>query len=634
MKISKGGRGFLTGLAPCRWLGGSFVLARSRIHGDLQCSGLFGEWTASRQLRRIRDQDHLSESIISPTMSRPMTLTLYSYILRELVKVLVVSTAALVVVMSFAAAIKPLNDGLLGPLQLLRFIGYSVPGMLHFALPFGAVFSSTLVFYRMSTDNEITACAACGISYSRLLVPVVLLGMLLSGTMLFMSNWVLPSFWKRVSAIVEKDIARVVTQRIQDGDTVKLGQLILYADSARDVPVREDLVPAGQLVPYNSLELQGVAVGKIERKTGLVESDSTAERAIVNLYRTAASTFATIQLNKVAVHQADSGYLVTVDEQPINRLEIPRPMQDKPEFMSLDQLRELARDVDSASNVRRMREKLAKAIAVQQTVEYLHDKLTSEENDGRLVLFTPSEGYYQIRSPRVTRVGDRIHLATDRTTPISVGLERRSSAIDANEFEAWQLHQQLDAMSGTIEVSVSDLDAEPRIHIQLREVTITDSKLRRPNQLKAVPLSLLRLRDPMLQPLLELSSVELLALKDERLYDSQSIRRFTRGLKHQINRVVKDVHSRVHERASMAVSSMMVLVLGGVMAMLLRLQTPLIIFFWCFLPTSLAVLMVPSGQNVMTSNDVSEFIGIAVTWSGNLILMALVTLIYRRLSVN
>ena len=59
-----------------------------------------------------------------------MPLTLYWYILRDLLKLLITSTLVLVIVMSFGFAIKPISDGLLGPWQLVKVIGYTMPGML------------------------------------------------------------------------------------------------------------------------------------------------------------------------------------------------------------------------------------------------------------------------------------------------------------------------------------------------------------------------------------------------------------------------------------------------------------------------------------------------------------------------
>ena len=70
-----------------------------------------------------------------------MPWTLYRHILKELLKVMVPTTVVLVLVISFAAAIKPLADGLLEPRALVRFVLFLTPTMLQFALPFAAAFA-------------------------------------------------------------------------------------------------------------------------------------------------------------------------------------------------------------------------------------------------------------------------------------------------------------------------------------------------------------------------------------------------------------------------------------------------------------------------------------------------------------
>ncbi|MEX0741147.1 MAG: LptF/LptG family permease, partial [Phycisphaeraceae bacterium] len=169
-----------------------------------------------------------------------MLLTLHRYILRELLKLLAASSAVLVVVMAFGFSIGPISEGLLGPAQMLRVIVYTIPGMLLFALPFAAAFASTLLFFRMAADNEITACAATGVSYRSLLAPVLIVGVLLTGSLFWLSNWVVPHFWRVVSQEVEQDVAEMVVRQIQRREVVRLGRLLLYADVAHsNVPITE-----------------------------------------------------------------------------------------------------------------------------------------------------------------------------------------------------------------------------------------------------------------------------------------------------------------------------------------------------------------------------------------------------------
>src|SRR5689334_14507743 len=98
-------------------------------------------------------------------MARGMPVSLWRYVLSELWRLILLSTIVLVAVISFVAAIKPLADGKLAPLETLKFMGLAIIPMLQWALPFAAGFGATLAYHRLSHDNELTAAYAGGVSH-------------------------------------------------------------------------------------------------------------------------------------------------------------------------------------------------------------------------------------------------------------------------------------------------------------------------------------------------------------------------------------------------------------------------------------------------------------------------------------
>jgi lipopolysaccharide export LptBFGC system permease protein LptF len=123
-----------------------------------------------------------------------MPWLLYRYILGELLRVMVLTTAILVTVIAFGAAIKPLtNEDLLSAGQTAKYIVLAIVPMLQFALPFAAGFAATIVLHRLTSDNEITAAAVSGISYPRLLLPIGLLGAMLALVMVFLTQSLIPA---------------------------------------------------------------------------------------------------------------------------------------------------------------------------------------------------------------------------------------------------------------------------------------------------------------------------------------------------------------------------------------------------------------------------------------------------------
>src|SRR5262245_8220260 len=107
-----------------------------------------------------------------------MPRLLYRYVLLELLRVIGLTTTVLVTVIAFGATIKPLaNETLLDAGQTFKYLMLAIVPMLQYALPFAAGFGTTLTMHRMTADNEILAMAASGISYRRILTPLVALGL-------------------------------------------------------------------------------------------------------------------------------------------------------------------------------------------------------------------------------------------------------------------------------------------------------------------------------------------------------------------------------------------------------------------------------------------------------------------------
>lgn len=558
-----------------------------------------------------------------------MPLTLYLYILRELAKLLVTSTAVLVVVMSVGSAIKPISEGLLGPVQLATLIVYTMPGMLTFALPFAAAFSSTIVFFRMSTDNEITACAVSGISYRELLLPVLGLALVLTLSMFYLSNWVVPRFWRNVARIVEQDVTGLVIQRIERREPVELGNnLIVYADRARDnVPIEP--TPPDQPRPYNRMELLGVAVARInyiKDPAGAEEvvrfgGDLTARRAVVDLYTNEEEdrTFVTMMLEDVVVNDASSGTLVSAAFQPIEAQEIESPFQQKPQFFSLPRLRQVADNPDLSAQIRKHKRTMVEALGVRRLVERLGERLAG---GGALNLDGPQGQTYVITAPKTAAGERRLDLVGADGRPVRVQV---TGAIGKR--------QDLSAEAGRMDIVAGELNDEPIINITLDQVTITDPALpTRKVQRKQAYLPLLRWDKPLLEPLRRNSSAKL--LEQGASAESPSVERARATLDRALKGLLRDITSRLHERAAFAVNCLLVLLLGAVMSMTLRRQTPLVIFFWCFVPTVVAFLTITSGQGVLGDIDQAPALGIGLIWSGNVALGLMTLGVYLKLHRN
>ena len=93
-----------------------------------------------------------------------MVFILHRYIFRELLKIFLLTTLALTLIMSLGSIFRPVQEYGIGPRQVLHLLSYFIPITLTFVLPIAALFATTLVYGRFSSDNEFDACRASGVS--------------------------------------------------------------------------------------------------------------------------------------------------------------------------------------------------------------------------------------------------------------------------------------------------------------------------------------------------------------------------------------------------------------------------------------------------------------------------------------
>ncbi|RLE06049.1 MAG: LPS export ABC transporter permease LptF [Candidatus Aminicenantes bacterium] len=103
------------------------------------------------------------------------------------------------------------------PLSLfLQYIWFRLPEFIHYVLPMAALTATLLTFGLMSKFNEVTAAKACGISLYRLIVPLVILGVLISGLSFYLQESILPAankkqeqLWNRINDLPPRTYSQV-----------------------------------------------------------------------------------------------------------------------------------------------------------------------------------------------------------------------------------------------------------------------------------------------------------------------------------------------------------------------------------------------------------------------------------------
>ncbi|MEQ9452983.1 MAG: LptF/LptG family permease [Phycisphaeraceae bacterium] len=559
-----------------------------------------------------------------------MSWTLSRYILVELIKVLTLATITLVCVISFAAAIKPLSDGLLGPAELLRFVGYTMPTMLGFVLPFAGAFASTLVFIRMASDNEIMACCASGISHRAILLPVLGLGLATSMSLFALSNFVIPGFYKQAAMTIEKDLLTVLVAKLNDREPFTRGNWVVYADRAESLP--PPTAEPGQPVAEKLVRLRGVAVQELT-PSGAIRNDHTAESATALLYRDPISgdSVVTLRLDGYVSFSAvegdfRDGYVSSLNLPP---LRLPSVLRDNPRYFSWPELDELARNPQRYDLVRDASLHYLQLLAAERLLETIIEEVRS----GGIRLKDPVSGQVAVISaPEAIDVGRAVELRGSLDSPVRYWVEADPDAATTSANSLPQLPMTAERAFVTVS-SRGDSTGDPRVSVELRSVTLRDEGRGLTSQVDRRLLPELARPEPILgQAIDSIAGEQLLdgTFAPKTAGEIEATSEAIASLRWHIQRLASRIISQLHVRASLAVSGCLLMLLGACVAMVWRDQSPLMAYSWSFLAAIITIIIIHSGANLATRMDLGVGAGLPILWSGIVLLgIAVVALCVR-----
>ncbi|MGI5869946.1 MAG: LptF/LptG family permease [Kiritimatiellia bacterium] len=175
---------------------------------------------------------------------------------------------------------------------VLDFLWGGIPGTLSYSIPIACLVATLLVFGRLSSDQEISAMRACGISLARAMGTPLLLALVLSFFCLHLNNTVAPESAYARSTVRRKLKATDVTAFIEEGKYVEIAGRSVYVGerdgnllkdmrivettrtgSVQEIRAREALVTSSDDVVV--LEMKDVSIDPIqENNPGIGRAES------------------------------------------------------------------------------------------------------------------------------------------------------------------------------------------------------------------------------------------------------------------------------------------------------------------------------------------------------------------------
>lgn len=549
-------------------------------------------------------------------LRQPVTIWWHTTI--ELWKLLVLATAVLVGVISFAITIKPLADGELAAIDAIRFMLLATVPMLAYALPFGAGFAATLVFHRMAQDNELSASHAGGLSHRSLLAPALVSGLVLAVVVGLMSDQIIPRFLKTMERMITGDVARLMVSRLGAGETVELNGNLIYADAVQQVEPSDEMRSKGV---SDAVLLYRPALGWVDEE-GKLDAGATAERAWIYVYRGNDEDRGANTVVRLIASNFNSwgGRIVaeSPDTLPYDFV-VPGSFRDDPKFWSFAELREISRDPTKMAKINSYHHRLAIRAASLAMLEHLDRDL---RENGVATVTTSQGDAVTVRARGLGGVNwlGRAILPTDRDGPVVI--ERRRTDGETSRSEA--LRAYIDTANES-EITAPGVVAQ----IVLEEVTTTGGAAdagagrRKGQQITGIV--------PEHDRTQELEALGFDELLERTGYGLEStlpaIVHIQKDAVRNEADVQREIVSKTHLRLAMSAACLVMVLVGATMAIKLREALPLTVYLWAFFPALGAVLVISMGEQFAQQ---SGWPGLVVMWGAVLGLLAYAGVTYRR----
>jgi lipopolysaccharide export LptBFGC system permease protein LptF len=544
-----------------------------------------------------------------------MPLTLYRSMLGDLLRVLALTTAVLVTVIAFGATIKPFaDDELLTPAQTAKYALLVTIPMLQYALPFAAAFATTIVFQRMTADNEVLAAAVSGVSYRTLLLPIFALGAVLLIAMILLTQWVVPHFWGVLYQAFARDTIKLFQASIERREPFELEGIQIYADRlVPDESPQPSDQPQDASSPVRDLRfvLHGVAVAELD-ENGRAASDITASRAVIDIYRLPTETRLNMAMRDAVAFKGEM-----LSRVPTMRLAqpivIPNITHRDLNAMSWRQLRRLRSEPDLDWRVEDSKRDVADGLQELQIMQSLRERL---RDGGRVQLRGQGDVIYIIRA------GD---LVENKLAPGEQAL------IVVEQHSGGRPRLRLEAPRAEIDLAVGATWRLPAFDLVLQNPTIHDLEGGgRPNARQRVMLTGLIPPDEAREDYMAMTSPMLLERAGEFTDVPDNIRDRFHKLQDRLGKLQLEVSSKQQRRFALSVTAPLLLVLGSLLAMWMKNTLPLAIFIWSFLPAILDVILISGGAELIDEGQ--KIAGMGMLWSGNVLLLAACLWVYHALA--
>jgi lipopolysaccharide export LptBFGC system permease protein LptF len=598
-----------------------------------------------------------------------MGRTLFWYIFKDLVKIFVMANGALAGIMSFGGLLRPLTHQGLDAGQVGKLLGYFNLAMLTYSLPIAALFATTVVYGRLSADNELTACRAGGLSYLSVTLPAFVLGILVAILSLVFLCFVVPVYTLKAEQTLYSNMAKLIAGSIQRTHQISLGPgVAIFAQDAYIPP--ESGKHGQQIVVLKGPTIETIVRPIKEDRTYRIPKDFyTASEAVLYIeqrergeQRGTGRVFMTVRLidGMKFPREFESGVEAGVEYTEYGPMEMDSPIREDTKFMDVWRLKKLYHDPSQGAKVKQ----ILSDLVWRDQQAYIADQIAGELNGPGQVAFHLSDGETDllkrdVNSPlALSRGGGVVIPPAPPVVQASawVAAQASADALAASSGVPSLLVLPMAQASDSHPISFEhQAGSAPPTLTRAREARIQIRQTGEPETIR-VSIELLdvvrrigsdefaRNSEPENLDVPLGAGARKVADRDVGFYartdrDPIDRRRIGREVVILSNQILAESNSRV----SFAISCLVLVMVGSALGMMFRSGNFLSAFAISFIPALMTITLIVAGQRVSGNlpdelkTDIAHYInsplklGLGLVWAGNCVNFVLAVVLLGRL---
>jgi lipopolysaccharide export LptBFGC system permease protein LptF len=549
-----------------------------------------------------------------------MGRTLFWYVFKDLVKIFFMASGALAGIMSFAALLRPLTQNGLDGSQVALLLRYLMPAMSTYSLPVAALFATTVVYGRMSADNELTACRASGVSFLSMSTPAMLLGLTVSFGSLFLLGFTVPAATQKIEQVIVSNLGKLIVHQIEQTHETHFGTDInsnftIFAQDA-------SLAPSDPAKPNDSaVILRGPMIVRYQTPPGKAGWFHTArlfqmaKQAIAYIHQDPRDASATMR-----IHLTDGSVFPRrftgpkSQEGGIDAAEfipdpIPSPLLQKPKYMDFFQLKALDQDPYQGREVQQVVADFVKEDQSAQYLQQLSDSLNTPV--GKILLQSGGDTYTVTRSTLAsTAKGNTLMLTTVPGSP----------PLRFSQSSGGQIHLNAEARSVRITSDADTAHDLLYISMDLNDTLVDAGDVPSPQAHLARHFAVDMPPD-----------IAAMKTRTAELYIHGNLRSNAdrNRLSFALEDLVNHIRSEMHARAAFVISCLLLVLIGASLGMMFRSGNFLTAFAVSVIPAMFSIVLIVTGQHTAEStpfliglNNNPLMTGLSVIWFGNIVIAA------------